>query len=312
MPCRIRQNGLRCRWQQIAVIMSFVFLIAVYPIWFSAARYKISNINQFSLKKEENNFKKSDTFCISSPKCNGSYIPIIDFTIRTWRGDGHWLVFCLRSIEKFVPQSIYRKIIVTYDERENFFFRNYLEQFQATMNLTMIPQENVYIRPGPNKGGYYSTMWSKYHTFQLSDADYFIHVDSDTIFTRTVTLKDFLDSKCRVYVKRVPYTTLPSNYHDWKQAAEELFNETVEYETMTRFPFVYPRELYLCAIKHVEKVHRKPFLQVARKVTHFSDHSALGAYLIAHMPEYYVDYPVNMDNFILQSWSWVRAWFIQF
>lgn len=233
--------------------------------------------------------------------------PIFDFTIRTWRGDGHWLVYCLRSIEKFVPKALYRKIIITYDERDDLFFKNFLPQFQATLPLKIIPQKDTCIRPGPNQGGYYSTMWSKYHTDLLSDADYFIHVDSDTIFNRPVSLNDFVDQQYRVYVKKVPFADLTADYLKWKIAAQELLNESATYETMTRFPFVYPRDLYTNIRKHIEQVHKKSFLQVARITTYFSDHSSFGAYLVAHMAEQYVDYAADADEFIYQSWSWVSV-----
>lgn len=256
---------------------------------------------------EVNNSKRWDISCRQDRKFSTLNPPILDFTIRTWRGDGHWLVYCLRSIEKFVPKSIYRRILITYNEKENSFFQSFLKQFQSTLNISIIPQKDVYVRPGPNNGGYYSTMWSKYHTDLLSNADYFIHIDSDVIFNRPVTLVDFLDSEYRVFVKKVPFTSLTSEYRKWQIAAEELFKEPILYETMTRFPFVYPRELYKCAREHIKKVHGKPLLNVAQTTTYFSDHSAFGAYLLSHMPERYVDYAADADNFIYQSWSWVST-----
>jgi hypothetical protein len=233
--------------------------------------------------------------------------PILDFTIRTWRGDGHWLIYCLRSIEMFVPKAIYRTIIITYDERDDLFFKSFLLQFQATLPLKITSQKDTCVRPGPNQGGYYSTMWSKYHTDLLSDADYFIHVDSDTIFNRPVSLNDFVDQQYRVYVKKIPFAALTADYLKWKTAAQELLDESVTYETMTRFPFVYPRDLYTNIRKHIEQAHKKPFLQVARTTTYFSDHSTFGAYLVAHMAEQYVDYVADADEFIYQSWSWVSV-----
>ena len=86
--------------------------------------------------------------------------PVMDFFIRTWEGDGHWLIYMLRSIEKFVPPTMYRDIIICFAKHEEEFFQSYLPYFSVPVRL--VPEEDVYINSGgPNNGSYYSQMYSK-------------------------------------------------------------------------------------------------------------------------------------------------------
>jgi len=111
----------------------------------------------------------------------------------------------------------------------------------------------------------------------FSDADYFVHVDSDCVFKRQretrssylsslsssssssssssfsnyrkVRRNDFVDDKGRVRVRRVPFSSLPENFQRWKRAAEGMLGgkENVDLETMSCFPLVFPRLVYQLA-----------------------------------------------------------------
>ena len=123
-------------------------------------------------------------------------VPVVDFFVRTWRGDGHWLVYMLRSIHRFVPRAMYRNIIIAFTRNETAFFESYVKHFSPTLPIILHPQDDpVILIPGPNKGGYYAQIISKLYTYTNSDAAYFIHMDSDTIFNRPVSLVDFIDEQ---------------------------------------------------------------------------------------------------------------------
>lgn len=98
----------------------------------------------------------------------------------------------------------------------------------------------------------------------FSDADYFVHVDSDCVFKRLelkggeqkeapsyrkIRQEDFVDDKGRVRVRRVPFSSLPENHQRWKVATEGMLRgkENVEYETMSCMPIVFPRVAYRLA-----------------------------------------------------------------
>lgn len=86
--------------------------------------------------------------------------PVIDFFVRTWKGDGHFLIYMLRSIERFVPSTMYRDIIICFNEQEREFFESYLPYFPLSIRL--VPEPDVYIRSGHNNGSYYSQIYSKF------------------------------------------------------------------------------------------------------------------------------------------------------
>ncbi|CAF2985158.1 unnamed protein product [Rotaria sp. Silwood2] len=49
--------------------------------------------------------------------------PILDFFVRTWRGDGHWLIFLLRSIDKYVPRTLYCDVVIMFSSAETAYFQ---------------------------------------------------------------------------------------------------------------------------------------------------------------------------------------------
>ncbi|CAM4872634.1 unnamed protein product [Rotaria socialis] len=227
--------------------------------------------------------------------------PVLDIFVRTWRGDGHWLIYLLRSIEKYVPRTLYRNIIITFPFTETSYFQSYLPFFSLPIKL--IQSNDVYIKNGPNNGSYYSQMYVKFHAYQYSDADFFIHMDSDTMFKEPISRRDLLDEHNRVYVKRVKFDTMAANFRVWQKPAEKILLESVPYETMTGFPFVFPRDLYENTIRLIEKRHNKPMLAAVRSVWDFIEFTTLGHYLITHMSNNrWVDND-NKSSKVVQSWS---------
>ena len=227
--------------------------------------------------------------------------PVIDFFLRTWKGDGVWNIFLLRSIEVNVPPSLYRNIIVVYRQEEDAYFRSYLPRIP--LPIVLHPEPDIYVRPGMNGGGLYSQMLSKFMAFKYSDADYFVHVHSDNLVQRPIHLHDLIDGHGRVYVKPVNYDQLHDNFRVWQRHAQVLLKENVSAETMTSFPIVYPRDLYPRMIEHVEQVHSQPFMTVLTSMEDFNEFTPLGAYLMAHMPDRWVEKTIQTD-IALQKWSW--------
>lgn len=227
--------------------------------------------------------------------------PVLDFYVRTWQGDGHWLIFMLRSIEAHVPRSIYRNIIITYNRKEDGFFRSYLPLIP--LPLVLVPEDDIYFRGGPNNGSYYSQMYSKFFPWKHSDAEYFIHIDSDCVFTSPINMTDFIDHQGRVYVKNSSFALLKPDHRVWQAPAEALLKESVPFETMTGFPFIYPRDTYQNLINHVENVHGKRFLDALKSMEDFNEFTPLGHFLMTHMPGKWVTNDRKSDK-CKQQWSW--------
>lgn len=226
---------------------------------------------------------------------------VLDFYVRTWKGDGHWLIFLLRSIESHVPRAVHRNIIIAYNRKEDGFFRSYLPLFP--LPVVLIPEDDIFIRDGPNNGSYYSQMYSNFFPWKHSDADYFIHVDSDCVFTSRINKTDFVDDQGRVDVMSASFAAMNDNFQVWQGPAQIMLNESVPSETMTGFPFVFPRDLYQNMIGHVERVHGKTFLEVICSMPDFNEFTPLGHFLMQHMPGRWVENK-RKANKLKQQRSW--------
>jgi len=210
--------------------------------------------------------------------------PVIDFFIRTWYGDGHWLTFTLRSIALHVPRGMYRNIIINYATHEDPYFRSFLPHI-ADLPLVLVPEDDVYINVNHNGGRYASQIYTKYHAWTYSDADYFIHMDSDTMIAQPVTRADFVGDDGRTYFNARNISKMPYGAGIWARAASVLLGHPVEWELMTMWPFVYGRDVYQDVIAHIESVRGGlPLLDVARGIDNFCEFTTMGAYLVYHMP----------------------------
>ena len=116
--------------------------------------------------------------------------PIIDFYVRTWRGDGHWLIYFLHSIEIYVPRALYRQIIITFHSKETAYFHSYHPL--VSLPLKLIPVEGL-----------------------------FIHMDSYTIFKAAGTRLDFVDDWKRVYVRWESFETMTEAFRVCRRAVDE-------------------------------------------------------------------------------------------
>lgn len=228
--------------------------------------------------------------------------PVVDIFVRTWKQDVPFLAYMLRSVDAFIPKRLYRHIIISYDQHEHDFFAPFLDVYNLPIRL--LPDKGVFIRPPStikgdlyNTQGYMMQMVSKYMPWRHSDADYFMHLDSDIMIRRPINKTDIMDDAGRVYYNYVNFSTLSPAQGWWQQPSEELLQEPVPLETMTGFPFVFPRDLYPKLIRHVERVHGAPFYDVLRSMERFNEFTPMGHYLITYMPDRCVHNAHKSDAF---------------
>lgn len=226
--------------------------------------------------------------------------PVIDLYVRTRKADGHWLSFLLRSVSARVDRNAYRNLVITFSPNDTDYFASWLPL--VDLPIRMVPVQDVYIRYSINQGGRYAAMVDRLHAFTVSDADYIVHVDSHNIFTKPVTASDFVDDQGRVFVHTLNYTALPEEASYNQGITSALFGEAVDVETATGHPTVYPRDVYGRAIAHAEAKHRKPFLNILRQLDDVTDYSALGHYLVTHMPGRFVE-KADKTECMAQKWS---------
>jgi hypothetical protein len=231
--------------------------------------------------------------------------PIVDILVRSWRGDGHWIIYLLRSVQKFVDPSTYRNIIVIYNTTNDAFFKSYLPYFKLPIKLIPVRDDPRW-KDGINAGGYKAQLYSKMLAHSYSDADFYINLDSDCIIYKPVNISHFMDIDTgRVYVQRILFSDRDEHKRIWQRPTEYMLKFEVPYETMTRFPMTFPRDLYQNLLNHISANHRnESVLSIMQEMETTNEFTPLGAYLITKMPNRWMDLPPEKDNILVQSWSW--------
>src|SRR5262249_14492852 len=76
-------------------------------------------------------------------------------------------------------------------------------------------------------------------------ADYILHIDSDTVFTQPVAPESFFSLRDDGLPQIIwPYTPYKAIETPWQPITEKFMQEPVENEFMRRFPIMIPRWLY--------------------------------------------------------------------
>jgi len=258
-------------------------------------------MQSFALDKPFNKHKP----LLASNSHNSSSTPVVDFfVVRTWIGDGDWMKAMLNSISQFVPRKMYRNIIVILcNKEEEKDFQPYLPQLQ-TLGASFHPVTDP---PFPISGyakGYTSEAYWKMRAHEFSDADYFIHIDTNVVFTRSVTLEDFVDGE-KVNLKAIPYGVMPPSYlQSVKNVSEDILGFPCKYETTTAMVFTYPRELHISLQNYLESLHKRPLLKIMQKefvLTPIGAYSLLGSSLMKFMPDRWIHAPKHVSNNKLAS-----------
>jgi len=191
-----------------------------------------------------------------------------DIFIRTYPGDYPWLRYCLRSINKYA--SGFRKVWIV-SPQDNPLSGDIGYEWKQMNDET--------------EDGYLAQQCTKLYADVITDyaADYILHIDSDTLFTRPVSPQDFLvqcgkdGEERQVRWRYTPYENIKV---PWQPIMEKFFGFKPSNEFMRRFPIMVPRWLYprlreFCYQKHgvviTDYVRNQPLRE-------FSEFNAMGTY----------------------------------
>lgn len=196
---------------------------------------------------------------------------ICDIFIKTYPTDYPWLKYCLRSIGKFASE--FRKTVIVSPAPYH---------DSIGLGFDWVWQErHEYGLGNPRFDGYLSQQVFKLYADTFTDdADYILHIDSDTIFTRPVTPETyFTDGK--IDWMMTPHAMIET---PWQPITEKFLGMpapfSVSFEFMRRPPQMIPRWLYaslreFCVQKHgctlSEYIMKQPYRA-------FSEYNALGAF----------------------------------
>lgn len=192
----------------------------------------------------------------------GAFNPVADIFIRTYPADYPWLNHSIRSIQRFA--SGFRKVWIV--SPEAFPFPVELEGFE----WKQLNEES--------EDGYLSQQIHKLYADVITDygADYILHIDSDTLFTRPVTPADFFQGDKLIWY----FTPYEDTQTPWKPITEKFMDEEVANEFMRRLPMMMPRWLYPKLREFCFKHHKRIISEYIRTQPYreFSEFNALGAF----------------------------------
>lgn len=214
-----------------------------------------------------------------------------DIIIKSYSGDFPWLAYCLRSIQRFAAG--FRNVIVVTP----------VGQTPPTGAVETVFSVHEY------GDGYMFQQCVKLHADAYSDADYLCHMDSDTIFTRSVSPSDLIvDGKVRWL--HTPYASIDSgDGQTWKEPTAKVMMQPVPHEFMRRHPLVTPRWA-LEGFRHwMWKAHGMSLERyiMAQPGRSFSEWNALGAWLWFYHRDKVHWQNTDEDlgtSFVHQSFSW--------
>lgn len=172
-----------------------------------------------------------------------------DIFIKTCTKDYPWLEWCVHSIGVFAHGF---RDAITIDDKDDKGNDGYLYQ-QVTK------------------------MYADLH----SDADYILHLDSDTIFTRRVTPETyFKDGKPIIMITPIDQAH-PDQENAWRRVMHKFMGKPSEYEYMRRFPIVYPSWAYKALREFCERQHGMALDKyiMAQPYREFTEFNVMGFFL---------------------------------
>ncbi|KAK4047116.1 hypothetical protein OIO90_006319 [Microbotryomycetes sp. JL221] len=217
--------------------------------------------------------------------------------MRSWRDDLDFAVLAATSVKTHLWNAL--EIVVVMPSSD----------FELFKSKTWPPDVKLVPEPDLLPNGDIQQKLTKLRADKYCKGDYILHLDSDTVISRTVLQKDVVWQEGRPAHSYAPYDTLPEAVSVWRKGTGNAVGQPVEFEFSRNSFHVYPRRIYANARAHIERVHGMSLVdfltsRIGRmrsmdKLTEdeksrmFSDFNYLGAYA------YYVEPDLL---------SWVPAW----
>jgi hypothetical protein len=200
-----------------------------------------------------------------------------------------WLRWALKSIVRFA--SGFRQVMVLVPENELSGLNSWLGEFS---NNPGVPIRIKMFKDWPGKG-FLCHEWQIMCSDQATDADYFVHLDSDTLFVEPVTPQDyFVDGKPVLMHGSYDWLhqVVQANLRMWQETVVAAIGGDVPQETMRRHPAVHPRETYVLARELIEKhtgQHPMQYIHGCREdfPQGFCEFNTLGAVAWRHLHDKY-------------------------
>ena len=211
--------------------------------------------------------------------------------IKTYATDFPWLKYCLRSIAKFCSGFSEIVLVAGYDDIKE-------------LNSWGLTRERL-VGVHEKEPGYLWQQAVKMNADSMCSSDFILFVDSDCCFTRQVTPDMFFMDRKPISFK-TSYVSLGDAVH-WKPPTEKALGFKCDWETMRRFPLVYPRHTLAGLRAHIADQHKMSFNDYVIYSGGFSEFNALGSFILDKLPDalHWID--TERDDMpatvLVQHWS---------
>lgn len=194
--------------------------------------------------------------------------------IRSYRGDFHWLEYCLRALS--IRGRQFREIVIAVpvDEAQ-----------EAESRFCHFPIRLVAVIEHVPHNPYVSQQVTKSFADKLCESDFVMHFDSDCIALGEINLPDF-------FVNGRP-KLLFRNWQDagtgiaWQQPTREVLKAEPSFEMMCSHPFIYHRSSHELFRRHLSSIHHCDFIKYVAERHSFSEFNAIGNFCHLYTPDAY-------------------------
>lgn len=225
--------------------------------------------------------------------------------IVSYRRDFRYLVYCLRSIDKFAKE--FGLTLVVPD-------RDFEEAVALCRQTPEIPTHIVSGQEWPGQG----MLWHFYEILFADErspkADVFLHIDSDCVFTEPVYKSDYIVNGKPLLLFE-SFASLGPKHPEilrWRDCTRQCLPFEPLYETMRRHPEVYHRGLYKRTRELIEFKVQESLESYLKKQRNeypqsFCEHVTLGNVAIHEFSELYELYDLEKKPWpepkLAQAWS---------
>lgn len=213
---------------------------------------------------------------------------ITDIFIRSYHRDFPWLSYALKSIQKFATG--FRQVVIVIPDTDDL------------PNLTV---ERV-IKEKDVMPGYMQQQSTKMHADTFSDADAFLFLDSDCVFTEPVTPETFM-TEGRPNWLHTPFDKVGEDARRaWYEVMKKCIGEDPPSEMMRRHPQLIPRwalQEFRGFVAGKHGVSLEHYIK-SQPIGQFSEYNCAGHYLWLHHHEkiHWINTEEWLPPAVLKQW----------
>lgn len=193
--------------------------------------------------------------------------------IRSFKGDKHWLEYCLRALQ--LRGGDFSEVVIAIPEGDkpefrSFDFRGYMVEWVKELMPT-VP--------------YISQQLTKCSADEHCHGDFIMHFDSDCIATEEIHLHNFFKGGQPKLLFRQWCDA--GTAQSWRTVTKSVLLRDPCFETMASHPFIYHRSTHELFRRCVSDLHGRDFVSYVSRLSSFSEFNAIGNFCHAHTPDAY-------------------------